>query len=103
MIKPFSLYLIRQCELIEDRCFVLRDLRDFDLVQRRPKAGCTMLSYCGFKEHILSVFSEVLGSNLLNSPQDEAPCLHLGIMLTCSIGICKSKLITHLVGVCTAL
>lgn len=92
-----------QCGIIQDQCFVLCGLRDFDLVQRRPKAGCTMLSHCGLKKHVLSVFSEVLGSNLLSTPQDEPPCLHMDIMLTCSMGICKSKLITHLVSVCTAL
>jgi len=92
-----------QCELIKDHCFVLCGLRDFDLVQRRPKAGCMMLSHYVLRKHILSVFSEVLGSNLLGTPWDEPPCLHLDIMLTCSMGISKSKLITHLGSVCTAL
>lgn len=62
-----------------------------------------MLSHCGLKKYILSVFSKVLGDNLLSTPQDEPQCLHLGITLTCSVGICKSKPTSHFIVVCTAL
>lgn len=53
------------------------------------------------KIHALSVFSEVLGSNLLSTSQDDPLYLHLGIVFTCSKGISKSKLIIHLVDICT--
>lgn len=41
---------------------------------------------------ILLVLSVVLGSNLLRM----SPHVHQGTMLTCSMGICKTKQITHL-------